>query len=333
MKDLTEIITKIQGDISTSLNAQAKVLSHTSNWASILPSPCLRQQVYYRLDWEKQSLPDPRLQGIFNTGNLVEDMTIVNLNQIGIRANPKWELLKLPDKINDRVLAEHQIGSVTDVFLVVHNGKPENFGPVEIKSLDPNIYRVIHSIDDFQKYKWMRRYPGQLTTYEFGSNFEQGMFLLVNKTNWWDYKFFPHYLDMNFMQELLNKAKAINECVAKREYPDRPNDRSECEYCPFKAVCLPDEAFAQIELVANEELLALLEEREQLKESAKDFEDVDDKLKEIWKQTKEGTYLVGGKYQVKLKICGRTFYSVPPEIKEQYKDSADYTRATITKIQ
>lgn len=334
MINITDVISKIQIDIVNSLREQGRILPHTSNWASILPSPCLRQQVYYRLDWEKQTLPEPYLQGIYNTGNLVEDMTRTNLNAIGIKSNPKWELLKMPDKINDKALSELQIGSVTDMFLIVYNndGKPQNLGPVEVKSVDPNIFRNLNGLEDFNRYWWMKRYPGQLSTYEFGSNFEQGIFLLVNKTNWWDYKFFSHFLDMAYMQTLLDIAKKVNECVASKQYPERADDKAECEHCNFKHICLPNESYEKIGLTDNQELLELLEQREALKEAAKDYEAVDKKLKEYWTRTEEGTYLVGGKFQVKLKICGRTFYAVPPEIKEQYKDATNYTRATITKL-
>ena len=325
MKDLTATITKIQADITDSLKAQARLLPHTSNWASVLPCECIRQQVYLRLDWEKQSLPDPRLQGIFNTGNLVEDMTIVNLNQIGVRSKPKWELLKMPDKINDKVLAEHQIGSVTDVFLIVHNdgAKPENLGPVEIKSVDPNIYRVINSISDFDRYWWMKRYPGQLTTYMFGSNFEQGIFLLVNKTNWFDYKWLPYNLDVGYMQKILNTAKIVNSCVVSKTYPDRTDDRTECEHCPFKTICLPDESSEMIGLSDNEELVALLDSRDSLKEFSSEYNSVDKRLKEIWNTTKPGTYLVGGKYQVILKTTSRKGFTV---------EASEYIKSTITKV-
>ncbi len=337
--NITEAIAQIQADVRDSLLAQRTILPHKDNWASVLPRPCLRAQVYLRLDWDKQTLCEPSLQGIFNTGKLVETLTMNTLNRIAVeRCNTSgtqlWELVKQPDKINDKALAEFQIGSVTDMFLVVHdNGKPRNLGPVEVKSLNPNIYGNIKTIEDFNKYWWMRRYPGQLTTYEFGCNFEQGVFLLVNKTNWWDYKFLVHTLDMGYMQQLLDRAKEVNRCVGAKIYPDRIDDRTECEHCEFKHICLPDETSEQIELKDNPELLELLEQRDALREAAKDYEHIDEQLKEIWKRTQTGTYLVGGKFQVKLSTYERKFFNPPPDIKEKYQDSTECTKATITKLQ
>jgi CRISPR/Cas system-associated exonuclease Cas4 (RecB family) len=334
MNKLIEVIEKIKIDIQTNLKGQCKVLPHSSNWASILAKPCLREQVYYRLDWEKQSLPNEYLQGIFNTGLLVEDMTINTLNRIGLMASPKWQLLKIPDKINDKALAEVQIGSVTDVFLIVYdeNNKPVNLGPVEIKSIDPNKFKTINTIQDFQKHHWMKTYTGQLSVYMYGSNYQQGAFLLVNKTNWWDYKFLPYALDFDFMQKLLNTAKLVNSFVQTKQYPDRIDDRNECKYCPFKTLCLPNESSDSINIVDNEELLDTLRQREALKEAAKEYDELDKEAKEIIKTNKDGAYMVNGEFQIKLSTGERTGYNVPDEIKNKYMVKNPSRRTDITKI-
>ena len=140
-------------------------------------------------------------------------------------------------------------------------------------------------------------------------------------------------IDMDYSDKLVKKLELVNKHVAEKTYPDRISDRTVCQYCDFRHICLPDEDSEQIEITDNAELLELLEEREELRQAAKDYEAVDKKLKEYWKHTETGTYLVGGKYQVKLSMCKRIIYTVPPEIKEQYKDSMEYPRATITKIQ
>jgi CRISPR/Cas system-associated exonuclease Cas4 (RecB family) len=334
MQKLIETIEKIKSDIQTNLKGQCRVLPHNSNWASVLAKPCIREQVYYRLDWEKQSLPNEYLQGIFNTGLLVEDMTINTLNRIGLSASPKWQLLKIPDKINDKALAEAQIGSVTDVFLIVYdeNNKPVNLGPVEIKSIDPNKFKTINKIEDFQKHHWMRTYTGQLSVYMFGSNYQQGAFLLVNKTNWWDYKIFPYQLDFDFMQKLLNTAKLVNSFVQTKQYPDRIDDKNECKYCPFKTFCLPDECSDQIQLVDNEDFLALLEQRDALQEASKEYKELDDEIKERLTDNKDGTYLIGGKYQIKLSTYDRSSYDIPDDIKGKYAKKVPCRKTNITKI-
>ena len=68
------------------LAASKKRLSKPSgNRASNLgaPTDCLRRLVYSRTHWDQQSLPDDGLQGIFETGNEVEQILVRNLVQIG----------------------------------------------------------------------------------------------------------------------------------------------------------------------------------------------------------------------------------------------------------
>jgi CRISPR/Cas system-associated exonuclease Cas4 (RecB family) len=249
-------------------------------------------------------------------------------------ANPKWQLLKIPDKINDKALAEVQIGSVTDVFLIIYdeNGKPVNLGPVEIKSIDPNKFKTINKIEDFQKSYWMKPYEGQLSVYMFGSNFEQGAFLLVNKTNWWDYKILPYQLDMSFMQRLLNTAKLVNSFVQTKQYPDRIDDKNECKNCPFKTFCLPDECSDLIELVDSEELTQLLEQRDSLQEASKEYDEIDKTIKEMLQANKDGIYLIGGKYQIKLSTYDRSSYDIPNDVKSKYLEKVPCRKTNITKI-
>ena len=58
----------ILADVERSLHAEAKLIPHQSNWASTLMDPCERRLVYQRTEWDKAQPPDPRLQGIFETG-------------------------------------------------------------------------------------------------------------------------------------------------------------------------------------------------------------------------------------------------------------------------
>jgi hypothetical protein len=274
-------IPNILEDVEQSLKQEARVLPHKSNWASVLSDKCLRRLVYYRTDWDKQLPPEPYLQGIFNTGNRLEAETKHILNGIGMHAQPRWELVDTGVALNDKFLKDNQIGGEPDVFLKVWpptgNGeRPHIAGPVEIKSVNPNIFQQIHDLDSFRKYPWMIRYLGQLTLYELGSNFNTGWFLLVNKTNWYDYKLIEFPLDMAFAETLIKKAEAVNKHVAEETLPEKINDPDECPRCCFAPHCCPEYGTGgNMTVVTNEELEGVLVRLKELTPTAEELKELE----------------------------------------------------------
>ncbi|KKN71385.1 hypothetical protein LCGC14_0421070 [marine sediment metagenome] len=267
----------ILADIEKSLIADAKVLPHRSNWATVLLEKCLRKQVYYRTDWDKQSPPDARLQGIFNTGRKIEKQVKSILNEIGMHAKPMWELVDTGVKLNDAFLNDHQIGGEPDLFLKASmNGeRPEILGVVEVKGFNPNLFKQVNTIDDFHKYKWMERYLGQLTIYELGSNFPVGWFLIVNKANWWEYKFIEYPLDYEFADRLIEAADFVNLNIENKTLPDKLNDPDECPKCPFNSICMPCyETSGNLKTSEDENLEAVLTRLRELEPAEEEIKDL-----------------------------------------------------------
>lgn len=263
----------IQHDVETHLLITSKVLPHHTNWASDLADPCLRKLVYHRTCWEKQEKPAPYLQGIFETGTILEHIIINNLNWIGVRSRPHWEFVKPGFKLNDNFMKAHQIGCNPDVFLTVYpeRGMPEVLGPVDVKTASGNIYRQINGPQDFDSRPHLRRYPGQIMTYELASNFEIGWLLVVNKDNLYDFKMIAFPMDYGFMDTLIEKADTVNGHVKAGTLPEQINRPEECNRCNYRSHCCPSCCtggnFACIDNDELEEcLLALDDLRDQAKE-------------------------------------------------------------------
>lgn len=290
------------------------------NNASKVGFPCARSLVYRRLNWKDQALPDTGLMYIFQEGNTHERAVVRLLLDAGIEVIESQRTLDWPD-----IQASGHIDGQVKV-----DGESM---PIEIKSSNQFTWEKLNSQEDLKASDkiWVKNWYGQLQLYLWMMSQPRMILLLKNKQSG-QLKQVDITIDMDYSDKLVKKLLLVNEHVAAETYPDRISDRTICQYCDFRHICLPDEDSEQIEITDNPELLELLEERESLKQPAKDYEAVDKKLKEYWKRTESGTYLVGGKFQVKLSMYKRTIYTVPPEIKEQYKDSMEYSRATITAI-
>jgi hypothetical protein len=274
-------------DVEKYLTKNATSIPHRSNWASDLADPCVRRLVYHRTAWDKQAPPSPYLCGIFETGKRLERVQVQALNEIGSESHPQWELVARGLKLNDSLLSQHQIGGIPDVFLkqcANGNGRDEILGPVEIKGLDPNIFRGINTIDDFQKKPWMRRYPAQLSIYELASNFDHGWFLLFNKSNLFEYRWLELQLDYAYAESLIQKADQVNACVAAGKLPDKINDPAECSRCPYAAHCCPDYTMGKdMTILDTDELDACLLRMAELDAATTEYDALDKQVKALLK--------------------------------------------------
>lgn len=290
------------------------------NNASKVGFPCARYLVYRRLNWKETALPDTGLLYIFEEGNTHERAVIRLLTSAGFSFEKSQTTHDWPDL---------QASGHIDGYIKM-NGESL---PIEIKSSNQFTWEQLNTQADLKASDkiWVKNWYGQLQLYLWMLEEPKMLLLLKNKQSG-QLKQIEIEIDMDYSDQLAKKLEIVNKHVEAKTYPDRTSDRTVCQYCDFRHICLPDEESDQISLVDDVELYELLEQREQLKQASKDYEVVDKKLKEYWKRTKEGTYLVGGDFQVKLKVCKRTFYAVPPELKEKYKDFSEYTRATITKV-
>jgi len=294
---------------------------HVNN-ASSAGHPCERFLVYCRLNWKDKALPNLGLQYIFEEGNIHEQAVLRLLSQVGFIVIESQRSCDWPDlEVTGHIDGEIQLDG--DLL------------PLEIKTSNQFTWEKLNTQEDLKASDkiWVKRWYGQLQMYLWMMSKPKGVLLLKNKQTG-QLKQIDIEIDMDYSDALVKKLQSVNAHIKAKTYPQRITDRSACQGCDFRHICLPDEDSEQIQLTDDPDLLDLLEQREQLKDQAKEYEQIDKRLKEYyWKQSAPGTYLVGGKFQVKLVACSRTFYNVPADVKEPYKDKSEYMRAAITKVQ
>ena len=131
---------------------------------------CLRQGVYERTRWSEKQLPDIKLQAIFEEGKEQERLVLKILAELGIELYEQqgcgeWE------KYN---ITWHLDGCIRD---------GNDSIPVEIKSMNPNVFAQIKTLEDFKKKPWTTAYLAQIQVYMLGKNVDRGLFILKDKSN------------------------------------------------------------------------------------------------------------------------------------------------------
>lgn len=308
--------------IENHLQSERKSWAPACNYAYNSGHPCARNLVYHRLNWQEKALPSTTSLLIFREGNLHEDAVIKLLMEAGIKiieTQRPFEIkqIQLRGKIDGQILDEE-------------TGKKY---PAEIKSMNPYDWEAINSLEDMRNSKkvWIRGYVTQMMIYLLGLSMEEGIFILKNKVNG-ALKFVLCRLDYEYAEKEFKKLELVNEHVLNGTYPDRITDRTVCQYCDFKHLCLPDEVSDAINIVDDPELLSLLEARERLKESAKNYDSLDKQVKDRLDSAAEGVHLVAGQFQIKIQSYDRKFANIPDEIKKQYEETKTSTRVTITAL-
>ena len=137
-------------------------------------------------------------------------------------------------------------------------------------------------------------------------------------------KLVPCRLDYEFAERILQKLERVNSHVAAGTYPDR------CEYsdglcaqCPFRHLCLPDKDYGSAEFIADSDFISTLERREELKESVKEYEELDEEVKSRVKPYE--TDIIAGNFLLKRKHIVKT-------IQPKAAYTQDYWTTTISHL-
>jgi CRISPR/Cas system-associated exonuclease Cas4 (RecB family) len=301
-----------------------------SIWASQVMHPCLRFNEYKITRWQDQLPINPELQLIFDKGRDEEKIVLRNLEDAGFeyRQNQRSleEILK-----NGASKMRYKISGKLDLEL----GHPKLtngvFYPAEIKSMSPFVYDSIDTLEDMLNHRsyYVRMYPGQLMSYLLMmAGQEIGIMILENKvTNM--LKFIPVPLDYHIGERILANAETINTVVdAVEKDPEHAEDllspRIEyddkiCSRCPFNHICLPNAEFGGVSIELGEEVIAALKRREALEPFVKEYKDVDDDVKDVFKKKGVGKFMVGADFNVGVEERSRAAYKYPDEVQAKYK--------------
>lgn len=213
------------------ISERSKKISCNSVWASECGHDCSRYLVYQQCDWDKAKEVDDKLIFVFNEGNLQEDQLLLELQKAGI---------KIKDLQVHVSVAEANITGKLDCVAIVENSTGSLcYCPVEIKSMSPNVYDAVNTVEDFSKYSWTRKYYAQMQIYLKNDSgfYEYGYFLAKNKSTG-EIKLIKDFDGSNtikfnetYWNELIKRAKGVNKAVfinkqIKMQIADLENKRT-----------------------------------------------------------------------------------------------------------
>lgn len=296
--------------ISEILKTKKKSFPQHVNRISALDDDCLRRLYYMRHDWDKAEPTDDSLQGIFETGHILEPVIERIVSEVGLLSSPRWRIVGTQTTTNDRLLKEYQISGTIDGFLQVEtDGQWVTKGVVDIKTMSPNVYPRINSYADLLKYSWTRKYRGQLMLYALAHNYETCFILMVNKANLYDIKVIEFPVDMAYCDGLLEKAKQVNQAIASETPPQGINDLKECKNCRYFSFCCPSiNTGGNMELVDNAELESILDRMAELEPACDEYNELEKMRDALLQQGKDWTV---GNWIIQWKEIQKSFKPQP----------------------
>lgn len=287
-------LVSIKDKIAEAFKKEQRVYPCRSNRASSLGHPCERYLVYMRVAWDKKALPPVTREYIYNGGRMIEKhIAMEYLQKAGF--NPTNQ---------DRDFEFKKYGITGHIDCYIENYDLDNLRqrfPTEIKGISPYDFVKIDSTEDMTKSKkvWVRGYPAQLQTYLLLSEFEYGLFLIINKLTY-EPKEIPMAIDYEFCEELVKKAERINNHVAKGTFPERLAEFDVCMNCPFRHICLPDlRALEGIEILDSGEVEAQIERKIELSPLVKEYNEIDKQIKKTIEGKDKlsiGRFFISGKW-------------------------------------
>ena len=310
---LIEIEKKYKEKLDSTFARDLGRSSRWSNWAGDLGLPCDTFQAACRLKGELRPKLTIHLKKIFRVGIEWEDPNYQLIKQAGI---------KIIDRIGKYTWQDKKIAGRLDFRIGIPdptNGK-EIIIPLEHKTCSPNSFKSIlkHKLDGEpltkSKYHWVRKYPGQLTTYQLQHGSEYGMWFFFEKVSG-DYFFWLVPLDYEYGEELIQRAERCNRNVEKGIIPV-PLYKDICSTCDFAmTLCFPDRDFGPgFELIDNDEVEAKIKRYREVDRYVAERNALHREL--IGKKDKPGLFygqnVVIGNYMVESKEISKSGYTVKP---------------------
>ena len=272
---------------------------------------CDRQIVYGVTNWKDKKMADTELLARFEVGNIMEREMVRELLDMGFDFVGGQEAIEVRGR-GGVLLATGRI----DGFIKWHGEKI----PVEFKSMHPNVYDQVDSVEDFQKKPWLRKYTRQLMMYLYGHGKEYGMFGLTNCLG--GKKWFVLYLDYAECELMLQRLENVQKNLEQKTLPERIEYREEiCGRCDFSTICLQDIVRNEADILTDDVLITDLEEREKVRDAKSRYEHLDKSIKKRLSGVSKG---IAGDFLITGKNCHRDAYEVP---------AIDYWKVDIKRIE
>jgi len=215
-----------------------------SNHASTLGDVCERLLVLRRTRGHEAVPISPGLAGIFETGNLLTPIFLERVfNPFGRKQAPAWEVREQERVPNDALYAKLNIGLRIDGVRHVScmDGRWYPWNLTEFKTMNPNLFQGIRTLDDLHKGGYTAKYMDQVLLGMFACDLVEhpGWLVLINKSSLYECRIIEVPFDYGRVEQLLKRAERINGHVADKTLPAQPNTIGKCITCEMLPICNP----------------------------------------------------------------------------------------------
>ena len=289
---------------------------------------CDREIVYGITNWKDRPKITADLKARFEAGDWAEKAVKTELMEMGFDVTLEQEYVEVHgrDEDGNKILLSR--GKIDGVAGKELNGVRYRF-PIEIKSMNPNIYRQIKNLDSFQNKPHLRKYLRQIQMYLFGKNMEAGLFIITDCLGNW--KIVTVYIDLGECEWILKRLEKVHNHLKNKTMPDRvPYAPDTCGRCHFAATCIPDIFNKGVPLIDKPQMDEDLERMAELEPYVDEWEFLDAHNKDIAKAV--GSDFFTDKWGVILKEQKRTHYNVPDDIKLKYAEVSKVVKVEFSRI-
>lgn len=261
-----------------------------SNWASIMGHPCGRYLYHNRVDWEHREQRD--WKGIGERGNVIHDWWKIRMMEKGYRVTEN------ESPLSPQLRERYNIGGKIDGRIGRGNIRSVLY---EFKTMADYTYRKCNTYEDIKNSSahYIRMYLSQLMVYMHDNNEQYGLLVLCNATTW-EWKWIVVPMDEAHVQTILNRAIVINAAVAEHLPPDRTTDLTLCKKCDYRTTCLPDVINEPQEMIENNELVGLLERKDELHPLHEEWVECKERSEEIVKAYNHN-FILNSTWKVEIK--------------------------------
>lgn len=277
---------------------------------------CDRNNFYQMAEGDQAVKWDAFVQARLDAGKARELAIKRELLDLGYEPMLSGEVLEIKDE-HGKVLARGR----TDLSLQ----SKSNFRSsvvVEVKCMNPMIWKTIKTWRDLLRNSWYRKYVRQLFLYMKAKKIDEALFLLDDFAGHW--KILPVKIDAEFLADAVAKIERAAEAKKSGVAPERiPYSHDLCGMCNFQHICCPDiKQDPRIKVVDNATLANLLEQRDNNLESWRKVEKANTAIKKFFEGIKDGAFTIGN-FIVTRVNQPRTSYEIPDDVKLKYAKKKD----------
>jgi hypothetical protein len=296
---VTDLIREIQERRAEALERKREIYPKNNPTASDL-SPCARETALAILHWQQRPPFPSELLARLERGKVIEDVVLRELSALGLYARVERKPFEIRGR-NGQLLLRGKI----DGFL---EWEGTDY-PMEVKSLDRNLFARIDAADDFNRYGLLAKWPRQIQAYLYANGLAEGFFLLDDCQGHW--KLVPITLNYDVMEGILRQCEEATRAVElvrlgapeDDALPPYHGEISVCRRCwAFARVCNPPNLATSegLRVIDDPALELMLTRRDEIVKLAREYERLDDEIKKIFRNVPEsvcGPFLIRGKVQ------------------------------------